>query len=70
MFAAGGIASLALRADAGPTDATRDVHGFQKFLDEKGRLTKEIMPDFLHPKEKGYGIWADAIEPKLKELGL
>jgi N-acetylglucosamine-6-sulfatase len=41
-----------------------------KFLDEKGRLTKEIMPDFLHPKEKGYGIWADAIEPKLKELGL
>ncbi|MFP6899174.1 MAG: sulfatase/phosphatase domain-containing protein [Roseibacillus sp.] len=41
-----------------------------KFLDDKGRLTKEIMPDFLHPKEKGYGIWADAIEPKLKELGL
>jgi protocatechuate 3,4-dioxygenase beta subunit len=35
-LAAGGIASLALRADAGPTDATRDVHGFQKFLDEKG----------------------------------
>jgi N-acetylglucosamine-6-sulfatase len=41
-----------------------------KFLDDKGRLTKEIMPDFLHPKEKGYGIWADAIEPTLKELGL
>lgn len=41
-----------------------------KFLTEDGVLTKEIMPDFLHPKEKGYGIWAEAIAPKLKELGL
>ncbi|NNC89885.1 MAG: sulfatase-like hydrolase/transferase, partial [Akkermansiaceae bacterium] len=41
-----------------------------KFLDENGILTKEIMPDALHPKQKGYAIWAEAIEPKLKELGL
>ena len=39
------------------------------FLDENGRLTKEIMPDFLHPKEKGYALWAEAIEAKLCELG-
>ena len=39
------------------------------FLDETGGLSKEIMPDFLHPKEKGYAIWAQAIESKLCELG-
>lgn len=41
-----------------------------RFLDEDGRLPKEIMPDFLHPREKGYAIWAEAIEAKLVELGL
>ncbi|MEN8775167.1 MAG: sulfatase/phosphatase domain-containing protein [Akkermansiaceae bacterium] len=41
-----------------------------KFLTEDGILTKEIMPDALHPKQKGYEIWAEAIEPKLKEFGL
>ena len=41
-----------------------------KFLNADGVLTKEIMPDALHPKQKGYQIWAEAIEPKLKEFGL
>ena len=41
-----------------------------KFLTPEGVLTKEVMPDALHPKEKGYRIWAEAIEPKLKEFGL
>ena len=27
-----------------------------------------MMPDYLHPGEAGYKIWADAMEPKLKEL--
>ncbi len=40
-----------------------------KLLDEKGVLTKEIMPDALHPKQKGYEIWAEAIEPTLLKLG-
>ena len=39
-----------------------------KFLEPDGTLSKEIMPDLLHPNEKGYGIWADAIEGKVKEL--
>lgn len=39
-----------------------------KFLDKDGKLTKDIMPDFLHLSEKGYGIWADAVEDKLKEM--
>lgn len=34
-----------------------------KLLQPDGTLTKEIMPDFLHPSAKGYQIWADAIQP-------
>ena len=40
------------------------------FLDQNGKLSKEIMPDFLHLTPRGYQIWAEAIEPKLVELGL
>lgn len=39
-----------------------------KFLQPDGRLTKEIMPDFLHLSAAGYQLWADAISPKLAEL--
>lgn len=38
------------------------------FLDGRGNLSREIMPDLLHPNEKGYMLWAEAMEPKLKEL--
>lgn len=40
----------------------------QKFLKEDGTLSKEIMPDLLHLNEASYRIWAEAIEPKVKEL--
>lgn len=40
----------------------------KSFLETDGTLTKEIMPDLLHLSEKGYDIWAEAIEPKVKEL--
>ena len=39
-----------------------------KFLAEDGRLTKDIMPDFLHLSPAGYEIWAEAIEAPLAEL--
>jgi lysophospholipase L1-like esterase len=39
-----------------------------KFLTSEGLITKDIMPDFLHPNEKGYRIWAEAIEPTVKKL--
>jgi lysophospholipase L1-like esterase len=39
-----------------------------RFLDGDGTLTKEIMPDALHPNDKGYQIWADAIQPALDEM--
>jgi lysophospholipase L1-like esterase len=39
-----------------------------RFLTPEGLITKDIMPDFLHPNEKGYRIWAEAIEPTVKQL--
>jgi beta-glucosidase len=38
------------------------------FLEDGGVLPKSIMPDLLHPNEKGYALWAEAMEPKVKEL--
>ena len=40
----------------------------QHFINDDGSISKEIMPDFLHLTPKGYQIWADAIEDKLKEM--
>lgn len=40
----------------------------KQFLGEDGSLSQEIMPDRLHLSEKGYRIWAESIEPKVKEL--
>ena len=39
-----------------------------KFLTPDGVLSKEIMPDFLHPSAKGYQIWADAIQPIIDQF--
>ena len=39
-----------------------------KFVEPDGSISREIMPDFLHLSPKGYQIWAQAIEPKLKQL--
>jgi len=39
-----------------------------QFLTPEGLITKDIMPDYLHPNEKGYRIWAEAIEPTVKKL--
>jgi lysophospholipase L1-like esterase len=39
-----------------------------KFLCPDGTLSKQIMPDLLHPNAKGYEIWAEAIEPDVAKL--
>ena len=39
-----------------------------KFLDDKGHLSKEMMPDTTHPSTKGHEIWAAAVVPTLKEM--
>jgi lysophospholipase L1-like esterase len=41
---------------------------WKQFLDKDGDLSKDIMPDYLHPNQKGYEIWADAMQPLLDEM--
>ena len=36
-----------------------------KLLEPDGTLPRSLMPDFCHPNEKGYAIWADALRPLL-----
>jgi len=39
-----------------------------KVLTPAGVLTKDLMPDFCHPSEKGYQIWADALRPFVQSI--
>ena len=39
-----------------------------KFLTADGKLSKDVMPDLLHPSTKGYEIWARSIEPTVASL--
>lgn len=39
-----------------------------KFIEADGSISKAIMPDYSHLSERGYEIWAEAIEPKLREM--
>jgi lysophospholipase L1-like esterase len=39
-----------------------------RFLAPDGTLPADVMPDGLHPNEKGYRIWAEAMAPRVKEL--
>jgi lysophospholipase L1-like esterase len=38
-----------------------------KWLKPDGGISRDIMPDFLHPNQKGYAIWADALRPVLPQ---
>jgi beta-glucosidase len=40
----------------------------KKFLNKKNQLPRDVMPDLLHPNEKGYEIWAKAMEPMIVKL--
>ena len=39
-----------------------------RFLKSDGTLTTEVMNDLLHPNEKGYDIWWEAIHPVFREI--
>jgi beta-glucosidase len=39
-----------------------------QYVEPDGTISKDIMPDALHPNEAGYKIWASAMQPKLNEL--
>ena len=39
-----------------------------KLVGADGKVPADIMADFLHPTEKGYQIWADAMNPTLDAM--
>jgi lysophospholipase L1-like esterase len=57
---------LAKLDDGGKTVKYLDIG--PKFLAPDGSLPKDIMPDALHPNEKGYEIWAEAMGPTLEQM--
>jgi|CXWL01.1.fsa_nt_gi beta-glucosidase len=38
------------------------------FLNSQGHLSQDLMPDFVHPNEQGYQVWADGMENMIKRL--
>ena len=62
---------LEANAQLAKLDDGRHTHYFNfgdKLLLPDGRLPKEIAPDFLHPSERGYEFWVEAIQPMLDQL--
>ena len=39
-----------------------------QLIQDDGSISKSMMRDYLHPGEAGYRVWANAMEPKLKQL--
>ena len=54
------------KLDDGKTVTFLDIN--HVFLGDDGKVHADIMPDFLHPNEHGYQLWADAMEPTLDKL--
>ena len=54
------------KLDDGKTVKFLDIG--DKFLAADGTLPADVMPDALHPNDKGYQIWADAIGPTMDEM--
>jgi len=57
---------LIAKLDDGKSVFFMDIN--KGLLEADGTLSKDIMPDLLHPNEKGYEIWASSIEARVKEL--
>ena len=38
------------------------------FLDAEGRLSKDLMPDLLHPNARGYEVYAAVLAPKVRAM--
>ena len=49
-------------------DVVRWLDFNDKFLTPDGVLTKEVMNDLLHPNEKGYAIWWEAMHPVFRDI--
>jgi beta-glucosidase len=40
----------------------------EAFLDANGQVPPEIMPDKLHPSDKGNALWMQALKPRLTQI--
>jgi hypothetical protein len=58
-----GVNALIAKLDDGKAVRFLDIG--TSFATAKGEPNQELMPDRLHPNEKGYQIWYDAIQPIL-----
>jgi lysophospholipase L1-like esterase len=52
--------------DGGKTVRYLDIGA--QLLEPDGRISPEMMPDYLHPAKPGYKIWADALQEPLAEI--
>ena len=50
------------------SDTVRFLDIGAKFLGPDGKVHKDVMADYLHPTQKGYKIWAAAMEPTLDAM--
>ena len=39
-----------------------------RFLDDQGRLSGDLVPDYLHLSERGYQVWAEGMEEMVRKL--
>jgi beta-glucosidase len=62
----GEINKLFEKLDAMPQVTYLDIS--KSFLDDEGKITRAVMPDFLHLSDEGYRRWAEAMEPVLWNL--
>ena len=65
-----GINERVNRIIAGAADG-RSVHFLNinaALVNPDGSLSKDVMPDLLHPNEKGYAIWQREMQPLLQTL--
>jgi lysophospholipase L1-like esterase len=60
------INQIISKLDDGKTVRYLDIK--DTFLKPDGTLSKDIMYDYLHLTPAGYTLWADAIDPLLKEM--
>ena len=65
-FTVGLINTVIAKLDDGKMVRYLDIG--PKFLESDGVLSKNVVPDLLHPNERGYRIWAEAMEPTLAAM--